>query len=428
MGLLLEHGTLVTQDAQRRVLRGNLRLDGGRIAALGPEVRRERGDEVLDCTGRLVLPGLVNLHTHTPMTLLRGVGDDLPLERWLQERIWPLEAKLTAEAVRAGSDLALLELLTSGTTAFNDMYFWPEETAQAAVQASIRAWLGHPILDFPTPDLPAERHLPESEAFLQRWRGNALVTPTVQPHATYTCGPARLEAAAKLAERFAAPFHTHCSETRTEVYDVEKQHGARPVELLRRHGALGPRTILAHCGWITKEEVRTLARAGAKVAHCPVSNLKLGTGGFTPLPELLAEGAGVGLGTDGAASNNTLDLFETMKLTALVHKHHRWDPTVIPAQVALDLATRGGAEALGRSDLGRLEPGAAADVVVLDARTPRMQPLHDPVSQVVYAARGTDVEHVVVNGRLVVRERRCLTLDAEQVVARAVGAAQRLAG
>jgi 5-methylthioadenosine/S-adenosylhomocysteine deaminase len=426
VGLLLQGGTVLTQDAQRRVLRGDVRIADGRVAALGQGLARERGDEVLDCVGRLVLPGLVNLHTHSPMTLLRGYSDDLPLERWLRERIWPAEARLTAEAVRAGSDLAMLEMLGSGTTSFNDMYFFPGETAASAVDAGIRGWLGHPILDFPTPDLPAEQHLPASEAFLRRWQGHPRITPTVQPHATYTCSPARLEEAGKLAQRFGAPFHTHCSETRDEVYDVEARHGARPLALLERSGCLGPRTVLAHCGWITKEEARTIARAGASVAHCPVSNLKLGTGGFTPLPELLAAGAKVGLGTDGAASNNTLDLLESAKFAALVHKHHRWDPTLVPAQAALDLATRGGADALGRPDLGRLELGAAADVVVLDARTPRLQPLHDPVSQVVYAARGSDVEHVLVGGEVVVRGRVHRSLDAERVIQRAAAAAQRL--
>lgn len=425
MGLFLEDATILTQDAQRRVLRGNLRVEGERIVAVG-DARRERGDEVLDGRGRLVLPGLVNAHTHAAMTLLRGYGDDLVLEEWLRTRIWPTEARLTSAAVRAGADLAALEMLTSGTTSCNDMYFFPGEGARAAEQAGLRAWVGSPLFDFDSAEGPAAQQLARAEAHLKTWQGHALVTPAVAPHATYTCGPATLEGAAKLAERYAAPVHVHCSETRHEVYEVQARHGARPVEVLARHGLLGPRTLLAHCGWVTKEEVRHIAAARASVAHCPVSNLKLATGGFTPLPELLAAGATVALGTDGAASNNTLDVFETMKLAALIHKHHRWDPTVIPAQQALDMATRGGAAALGRSDLGSLEPGQLADLVVLDARAPRMQPLHDPVSQVVYAARGGDVETVVVHGRLVVRERRPLTLDAGRVIARAVEAAQRL--
>lgn len=426
MGLLLHDGIVLTQDAQRRVVRGSVRIDGERIAAVG-DVRAERGDDVLDCTGRIVLPGLVNAHTHAPMTLLRGYSDDLVLERWLQDRIWPVEAKLTAATTRAGADLAMLEMLGSGTTSFNDMYFFTDEVARAAEQAGLRAWAGFPFLDFGTPELKPEQMLPRGEEFVKRWLGHTLVTPVVAPHATFTCGPATLRAAGELSARHGVPLHTHCSETRHEVYDVEQKHGARPVAQLAKQGCLTARTILAHCGWITKEEVRAIAAAGASVAHCPVSNLKLATGGYAPLPELLAAKATVALGTDGPASNNTLDMFETMKFAALIHKHHRWDPTVIPAQQALDMATRGGAAALGRSDLGSLEPGKLADVVVLDTRAPRMQPLHDPVSQVVYAARGSDVESVVVHGKLLLRERRALTLDADRVVARAAEAARTLA-
>ncbi|MCA1812568.1 MAG: amidohydrolase [Halobacteriales archaeon] len=425
MALLLEGGTVITQDAQRRALRGSVRVEGARIVAVG-DVRRERGDEVLDCTGKLVLPGFVNLHTHSPMTLLRGYGDDLLLEDWLQRRIWPAEAKLTAELTRAGADLALLEMLLSGTTSFADMYFFTDSIAQASLAAGMRCWAGFPLLDFGTPECPPEQMVPRCEDFVKRWLGHPLVTPVVAPHATYTCGPGTLQQAARISRQHNVLLHTHCSETRGEVYDVQAKHGARPVEQLARNGCLTERTLLAHCGWLTKEEVRSIARAGAGVAHCPVSNLKLATGGTMPLPELLAAGTRVGLGTDGAASNNTLDVVETMKLTALLHKHHRWDPTAIPAQVALDLATRGGADALGRSDLGRLEPGAQADIVVLDAQAARMQPMHDPVSQLVYAARGTDVETVLVQGKVVVRDRIPLTLDAPRVLQRARDAAHRL--
>jgi 5-methylthioadenosine/S-adenosylhomocysteine deaminase len=425
VGLLLEGGIVITQDAQRRVVRGSVRMEDARIAGVG-DVPRERGDDVLDCAGRLVLPGLVNLHTHTPMTLLRGYGDDRALEDWLQNRIWPTEAKLTPATTRAGADLAMLEMITSGTTSFSDMYFFTDEIARAAEQAGLRAWAGFPFLDVGTPELKAEQMLPRGEAFIKRWLGHALVTPVVAPHATFTCGPATLHAAGELAARHGVLLHTHCSETRQEVYDVERTHGARPVAQLAKHGCLTNRTILAHCGWITKEEVRAIAAAGASVAHCPVSNLKLATGGFAPLPELLDAGVPVGLGTDGPASNNTLDMVESMKFAALVHKHHRWDPTVIPAQTALDMATLHGARALGRSDLGSLEPGKLADVVVLDARGPRMQPLHDPISQVVYAARGADVETVIVHGKPLMREGRVLTLNADAVVRGAAAAAEAL--
>jgi len=292
----------------------------------------------------------------------------------------------------------------------------------------LRGFIASNFLDFPTPDRRPEESPEAARAFHARWRDHPLVTPTLAPHATYTCGPATLDTVRRLQEELGGCLvHTHCSETRTEVYDVEARHGRRPVAQLAHHGLLGPRTVLAHCGWVTKEEVRTIAASGASIAHCPVSNFKLATGGWLPVPEVWEAGGVIGVGTDGPASNNTLSLFETMKFMALGQKQHRWDATAAPAQRVLDAATRDGARALGRDhDLGSLESGKLADIILVDARKPHLTPLHDPVSHLVYAASAQDVRTVIVHGRPLLLEGRFQTLDPETVMREATEAAAGL--
>lgn len=421
--LLVKDALVLTQDAQRRIVRGDLRVEEGRVAAVGGDLGLD-ADVVVEAEGDLLLPGLVNLHTHSPMTLLRGLGDDLPLEEWLRTRIWPAEARLTRADVEAGTGLALLEMTRSGTTTFNDMYFFADATAEACARAGVRAAVGVPLIDFDTPEVPQSGQEALARGFLARWKGHPLVTPTLAPHATYTCGPETLERVRALRDATGAQVHTHCSETRFEVQDVQEKRGARPVDVLRRHGLLEG-AVLAHCGWVTKEEVREMARAGAHAAHCPVSNLKLATGGVMPLEEMLEAGVNVGLGTDGAASNNGLDLFDTAKFAALVQKQHRWDPRSAPAQTILDLATLGGARALGLPAAG-LVPGAPADFVLVSTEAPHMRPLHDPVSSLVYCARGSDVRMTVVGGRIVYLDGEWPTLDAAGILARAGASAARL--
>jgi len=423
--LLVRGGTVLTQDAARRVIRGDVYAEDGLVRSVGEGCPQD-ADVVVDAEGGLVLPGLVNLHTHSPMTLLRGLADDLPLERWLSERVWPVEAQLTEADVEAGAALAVAEMLASGTTSFNDMYFFPAAAARVASAAGIRAWIATPFLDFPTPETQPDRMPDLARVFTRRWRGHALVTPTLAPHAVYTCSDATLAEVAALRTELAAQVHTHCSETRTEVYEVEAARAARPVAVLERHGLLAG-SVLAHCGWVTKDEVRRIATEGAAVAHCPTSNMKLATGGWLPLPELWEAGGVAGLGTDGAASNNTLDVFQEMKLAALVHKAHRWDASVAPAQRVLDMGTRDGARALHRDDLGSIEAGKRADLVVVDATRPHLAPLHVPASQVVYAARAGDVAQTIVDGRVLYDRGRYATLDIEKVVERAREAAARVA-
>ncbi|MBW3583027.1 MAG: amidohydrolase [Euryarchaeota archaeon] len=426
--LLVRGAHVVTQDERRSILKTHdVYCEDGRIVEVAPDVATE-ADIVVEAAGRVLLPGLVNAHTHLAMGLFRGYGDDMLLEPWLQERIWPAEARLTEETMRAGADLGLLEMIRSGTTSFLDMYFMEPLLAEATAAAGMRGWMGWGLVDVGS---TAEGDVHERlkgpfQAFAEDWADHDLITPSVAPHATYTCNPETLEKSAELAAHYDIPLHIHCAETRQEVYDVEAKTGRRPVAQLAATGALGERTVLAHCGWITKQEVQDIARAGAKVAHNPTSNLKLATGGVTPLPELFAAGATVALGTDGPASNNACSLFEAMKLAALVQKQQRWDPTILPAGEALDLATRGGAAALRRPDLGTLEEGKTADLTLVDFRRPHLVPCHDVVSNIVYAAQMADVTHTIVAGRVLYGDGVFTTLDVPSVLSRAEEAARQV--
>lgn len=404
----------------------SVRVSEGRIEEIGEGL--PEADRVVDGRGGLLVPGFVNAHGHCAMTLLRGVADDLPLDRWLRERVWPIEANLTAEAVAVGARLGIAEMLAAGVTGFADMYLFEEAVAAVAEQAGIRCLAGASVVDFETPEGPADQALDRAEALLAAYPPDSegLVRGSVAPHATYTCEEATLAACAELAEEHGAIVQTHCSETRREVYRLQRDTGNRPVTQLEAAGCLGERTILAHCGWITKDEARTIQAAGASVAHCPTANMKLATGGIAPVPELRQAGACVALGSDGPASNNTIDPFQEAKRAALLHKHHRWDAQVLPAEEVLAMATRAGAEACGFQDAGRLAQGARADLALVDVDAAHHAPMHDPVSQLVYAARPGDVRSTIVEGELVYHEGEHRTLDREAVVAEAGATAEAL--
>lgn len=427
MILRIKNARILTQDAQRRTLRGDVWAEDGKITHVGEG--KGQADETLDAEGRILLPGLVNTHTHLPMVLLRGYADDLPLERWLRERVWPIEERMDEAVMRIGARLACLELVAGGTTTFNDMYFFEDAIAEEAAQAGLRGYAGWGMADLgktQSEDEPNPK-LGEAETFLKKWAKHGRVRGAIAPHAAYTCGRATYRKAAELAQTYDTLLHTHAHETRTEVYEVEKQKGQRPVPWLESVGALGPRTLLAHCGWVTKEEVKQIARAGARVSHNPVSNLKLATGANFPLPELLAEKVSVGLGTDGAASGNTLDMFEAMKYAALLQKHARWDAALVPAQTALDLATRGGAECLRLGkQVGSIEIGKRADLILVEARRPHLTPWNEPVSHLVYAARAGDVWATVCDGRVLKVGNEYRTLDYDRVLDEAQKATERL--
>ncbi|MCD6481840.1 MAG: amidohydrolase [Thermoplasmata archaeon] len=410
MSILIKDSVIVTQDAERRILKGDVYIEDDIIVEIG-KVNTE-ADFVIK--NRIVIPGLINMHTHLPMTLLRGYGDDLPLEEWLTTRIWPVEAKLEEHHISIGTKLALIEMISTGTTCCSDMYFFEDVIAREAEKFGLRCYAGFSIIDFDTPEMKKEMLLPECDNFIRRWKGNNMVVPVVAPHSTYTCSPETLEGAKEIANRHDVPIHIHCSETRTEIYDVMNRYSVRPLEQIKKYELLGEKTMLAHCGWITKEEVREIASSGACVVHNPVSNMKLATGGYTPLPELFDAGAVVTLGTDGAASNNKLDMFETMKFAALIHKHHRWDASIVNAQQTLDMATINAARFLG-INAGSIEEGKKADVVCLDMASPNLLPRHNIISHIVYAASGFNVSDVVIDGRMIMKEREILNVDVEKI-------------
>jgi 5-methylthioadenosine/S-adenosylhomocysteine deaminase len=427
MSILIKNSTILTQNDSRQRIQGDVYIDDHVIVECSKKPLSLEADYKIDGTNKLVLPGLINTHTHIPMTLFRGYGDDMVLKDWLAQRIWPIEAKLDKKSIESGTELGLLEMIASGTTSFLDMYFFEEAIAKVTEKVGMRGFLGFALIDFDTPEYNESELIPRCEQFVKRWKGNPLISPVIAPHSTYSCNPETLQKSLEIASRHHVPLHTHCSETRDEVYDVEKRYGVRPVQQLRKIGLLQKGTILAHCGWITKNEIYDMKNAGVTVSHCPVSNMKIASGGYAPIPELLDAHVPVGLGTDGAASNNTLDMFDTMKFCALVHKNHRWDPTVLPAQTVVDLATVGGAACLGsQHTLGSVEEGKTADLIMIDMKKPHLTPLHDPVSHLVYAVKGTDVCTTIVNGKPLMLNHDFLTMDYERTIQQAQRCAQEL--
>jgi 5-methylthioadenosine/S-adenosylhomocysteine deaminase len=420
MSVLIHNATVLTQDANRRQFKGDIFLNDGIIDEVSEKRINTESDFSIDASHHLAIPGLINTHTHIPMTLLRGYGDDMLLDEWLQQCIWPVEAKLTRKSVGIGTDLGLLEMISSGTTSFLDMYFFEDEIANHSIAAGMRGFLGFALIDFGTPELPPNELLSACEQFICKWKNHELITPVIAPHGVYTCGPETLQKTFEISKKKKVLVHTHCAETRDNVYDVQKRYGMRPIALLQKYGLLNKRMSLAHCGWITKNEVSDIKKAGSSIAHCPVSNMKIATGGFTPLPECLKEGVPISLGTDGAASNNGLDMFDTMKFCALIHKHHRWDPRVLPAQTVFDFATINAARSLHvDKDLGSIEEGKCADVVLVDINKPHFVPYHDHISNLVYVARGSDVNTTIINGKPVMLNGEYLTLDAKNIMASA---------
>jgi 5-methylthioadenosine/S-adenosylhomocysteine deaminase len=376
---------------------------------------------VLDASHGIVIPGLVNSHGHAAMTLLRGVADDLTLLDWLQNYIFPAESKnVSPELVYWGTLLGCVEMARSGTTTYADMYMFEEEAARATERAGLRGVLGQSVIGRPVPDFESpEESLAGARAFLERYRDHPLVVPSVAPHALYTTPLDVVKRAHLLAREFGAPLQIHAVEPPEENDEVMAKLGKRTIDALADAGVLGPGTILHHAVWLSDEDIRTIARHRASVSHNPESNMKTASG-LARVPELLAAGIAVGLGTDGAASNNNLDMFEEMDTAAKVHKLFRNDPTVLPAKTVFEMATLGGARALGLEDrVGSLEAGKLADVVLVDARHPSLVPLYDVYSHLVYAVKGGDVETVVVNGRIILRDRKMTTVDENEVLQKA---------
>jgi len=408
---LFRGALLVTQDPARRIFRGDLRVEGGRIASVG-EHDPTPVDLVVDASGFAIVPGFVNAHTHVAMSLLRGIADDRELAGFL-ETLFAVDAKRTEADVEVGARAGIAEMLLSGTTSFLDLYYFEDAIARAVESLGIRGFLGWAVLD---PELTTQKGVPveNARAFIDRWKGHALVSPLVAPQGVYVCGKETWLRSKEIAERAGALVHYHLSETRREVHEHQEKTGRRPVVWLEEIGFLGPRSVAAHAVWLTGEEIGLLARRQVGVAHCPSSNLKLASGGVAPVVELRAAGATVGLGTDSVASNNSLSMLREMHVAGLVQKNQRWDATVLSAQELLDLATLDGARLLGReSDLGSLEAGKQADFSLFRLDHPTLLPARPEaiVSHLAYSASEEAVDSVFVAGAPVVEHRRLVRAD-----------------
>ncbi|MEW6387173.1 MAG: amidohydrolase [Thermodesulfobacteriota bacterium] len=424
---------VVTMNGAGEVLApGAVAVREEKIVAVGSPVElraRYTPGQILDYPHGLILPGLINAHTHAAMSLFRGLADDLPLEEWLHDYIFPAESKIDGDFVYWGTKLAVVEMLLSGTTTFCDMYLFADAVARAAAETGIRAVVGEVLYDFPSPNYgPPDAGLRFSAELCRTWQGHPRVRVAIQPHTIYTCSPDLLQKCGELAANYRVPLIVHLSETRKEVADCLARYGATPVGHLHNLGLLRENLVASHGVVLTPEDIELLAAHGVGVAHCPESNMKLAAG-IAPVTALLHQGVTVGLGTDGCASNNNLDLLQELDTAAKLQKVHNLDPTSLSAPVALALATRGSARLLGLSqEVGALTPGRNADLVVIDLDQPHLTPIYNPYSQLVYAATGADVQTVMVHGRVLVQDRELLTLDLEETLARARELAQRVTG
>jgi 5-methylthioadenosine/S-adenosylhomocysteine deaminase len=415
--LLVLNGTLVTMDKGHNVIEnGGVAVAGGRIVAVGASrdiISTYTALERIDARGKIIIPGLINGHTHIPMTLFRGLADDLDLQDWLTKYIFPAEAKnVSEEFVRAGTRLGLAEMIRGGTTTYCDMYYFEDAIADETVKAGVRGVLGETIIDFPVADNKTNAEaMAYAERFVRKWKGNDLIVPAIAPHAPYTVSEEHLKAIRAFSDRTGAPIVTHISETKREVEDSLKAKGASPVDYLARIGFLNDRVIAAHMVWPSAGEIGILKQTGVGVIHNPQSNMKLAAG-VAPVPKMMAEGVKVGLGTDGAASNNDLSMWEEMDTCAKLHKVFSGDPKVMSAEQAFELATIRGAQALHmEKEIGSIEPGKRADLVLVNRDSLNQIPLYNIYSDLVYATKASDVETVIINGKIVMRDRRLLTLN-----------------
>ena len=428
--IIITNGIVVTVDGTRRILNpGAVAINGTEIVAVDTPAAiasRYKAAQTIDATGKVVMPGLINTHTHAAMVMFRGLGNDLNLMDWLQKYIFPAEAKtVSPDFVRIGTQLAVLEMIQSGTTTFADMYYFEEEVAKVTKAAGMRGVLGQTVIEFPVPDAKAPADaLARTEAFAKQFDHDELITPSIAPHSVYTLDAKTLTAVSALAKRLMIPIQIHLAETSAEIELSQERHKMRPVAILDSLNFWAPTTIGAHGVWINDEEIALLKRRDVGVSNNPESNMKLSSG-TAPVLKYRKAGVSVGIGTDGAASNNDLDMFEAMRQAAFQQKLVSMDPTAISAPEALEMATLGGARVLGRSQrLGSLEPGKLADVIIVGMSKARQQPLFDPVSQIVYASRGDDVETTIVNGKVLMLNGKVLTMDPARVLSEARAAAE----
>ncbi len=415
--LIITNTIVVTMDADFRVLENAaVVIAGDSIVAIGDSdelLAMFKSPKVIDGKGKLIMPGLINTHTHSPMTIFRGFADDLPLHEWLYDHIFPVEAQfITKENVRLGAKLAIAEMLQSGTTTFNDMYYFGDEIAHVVEKAGIRAVITEGLIDFAVPNSESPEHgINYTERMIKKWAGHSLVTIGVAAHAPYSSSGELIVASKALADKYNVPFNIHVAETKKEFDQIMSAYGLTPVQYLNKLGVLSPNMIMAHGIHLTEEDIKIIVEKGVGIAHNPECNMKLASG-VAPVPDVLDAGGKVGLGTDGVASNNNLDMFDEMNTAALLHKLHKNDPTVLDARTVVEMATIGGARVLGMDDkIGSIEKGKKADIIIIDLGKPHLHPLFNVYSLLVYSMKSSDVESVIVNGQLVMENRNVLNID-----------------
>ena len=435
--LLLTNAIVVTMDQDFQIFDpGAVAVNGDSILAVGHEaslMKQYTARQTHNCAGKILMPGLINAHTHVPMTLLRGLADDLRLDVWLMGYMMPVEREFVSpDFVKLGTKLACAEMIRSGVTCFADMYYFEESIAEAVAEAGMRAICSQSLLKFPTPDANSyEEALAYTETYMQRWKNHPLVVPSVAPHAPYTCPPEILHAATALAVKYQLPFHTHLSETALEVENMRNEQGMPVIPYVKKQGIFEASVLAAHCVHIDEGEIRTLQRAGAGIAHNPSSNLKLASG-VAPTRRMLELGCNVGIGTDGAASNNDLDMFEEMRLASFIAKGTSGDPTVLPAQTTLLMGTRMGAQAIHLEHLtGSIQPGKRADLILVDIQRLHNSPrfTRDPQSvyaQIIYAGKASDVSDVMVNGQWLMQNHLLTTLNEQELLDQSQQYARRI--
>jgi 5-methylthioadenosine/S-adenosylhomocysteine deaminase len=423
--LVVTNGTVVTMDAQRHVIEnGAVAVRGDSIVAVGPSAdiaAQYDAAKIVDARGAIVMPGLINGHAHAAMSLFRGMADDLALDDWLKKYIFPAEARnVTEDFVVWGTRLGMLEMLRGGITTYADMYYFEDAVARVTKEAGMRGVLGETILDFPAPDnKTVAQALEYTQKFIEHWKGDPLIVAAAAPHSMYTCSAKTLQEAAALARRNHAPILIHVAEAPFELQLSREKYGITPVGYLAREGILGPDVTGAHCVWVDQADIATLVQYGVGCTNNPSSNMKTAAG-VSPVVDMLAAGAAVGLATDGAASNNNQDMFEEMDLAAKLQKITRMDSRALPAEQVVEMATIGGARAVHLEKLiGSLEAGKKADLIVVDTTAPHATPMYNVYSQLVYALKATDVRSVVIGGNMVMEDRKMLTLDETAILVKA---------
>lgn len=426
--IVIKNGMILTMDKRFALYeKADLAMVGSKIVDISPQTKYT-GKKTIDAEGKLAMPGLINTHTHAAMVMMRGLADDMPLDVWWQKFIFPIEKKLlNPEFIKIGVSLAAIEMVKSGTTSFSDMYFFEDHAAEACKKIGIRAFLGEGILDFPSPDCATpDDSIKYIEKLYEKWGKDTIIHLEVAPHAPYTCSPENLLKSKKLAEKLDLPLHIHVAETATEAAEIKLKYGASPVGHLDKIGFLCERVKAVHCVHLSHADIEILKKRNVKVSHCQESNMKLASG-QAPIVELLDEGVVVGLGTDGAASNNNLDMFDEMDSVAKYHKAVRSDPTVMDAKTVVGMATLDAAKVmLKEKEIGSLEVGKTADIILIDLDRPHLTPLYNVYSHLVYSAGGSEVDTVIINGKLIMENRDILTVDEGEIIDRANHLARKI--